>query len=279
MSGLTKAGTLLALSLTFLLVSQEVAGVERLSFSHRLHIEDAELTCADCHAIRGEGESMAGYRRAGMQACANCHDIEDDAGCTLCHSDKEISPSYDLPSIQYFSHVNHSGDRFDCAACHPGVAQSETLDALPLPASGACGDCHAKEGIKPSDHTFDWEHHHGPRATLDSQSCDLCHQEQQDCLTCHEGDNLSAEKSPHPLSYLYSHGPDARLESTRCESCHRDQVFCMECHASYSVKPLFHDKAGWLSGAHGAEARRDLGQCILCHEEAEASVLCGSCHN
>ncbi len=273
-----------------LIVSQAGARVEGLSISHKLHIEDAKISCTDCHTLIRDGDDLVGSHKANKQFCAECHDVKDESNCGYCHdsdtpgdsgnhSQRARSLFYSSDTTPGFSHMDHSSKRFDCAICHPGVAQLQTLDDFPLPDTDACGECHMREKIKSSNHTFDWEHTHGPQAELNSQSCYQCHEELLDCNTCHEGDNLHTALSPHPLTYLYSHGPDARMESRRCEGCHQDKIYCTECHASFDVKPLSHDQGGWLAGFHGDEARRDMGQCILCHQEAEASVLCGSCHN
>jgi Cytochrome c7 and related cytochrome c len=279
MPGFIKTVTIPAIGLLIFLVSQVSAGVDGLQFDHRLHIEDAELACADCHAFALTQEPSPTERPVSKQSCADCHDVEDQSACNTCHSNDDYSIRRDQQLIAGFSHLNHACRKLDCSLCHSGIATSKTLAKLPNPDTGACSDCHMGSKIKAPNHTTNWEHTHALQTELNGKSCILCHVEQQECNTCHEGDNMLTENSPHPLAYLYSHGSDARVESPRCQSCHQDQLYCIECHSSFSVKPLSHDKAGWLTCAHGGEAKLDLGNCILCHGEAQAAVLCGSCHN
>ncbi len=279
MAGFNKSAIILVIWLLALLVSHVDADVEGLHFDHRLHIEDAEMTCADCHTFALTQEPSPTERPVSKQSCADCHDVEDQSECNTCHGNDDYSIRRDQQLIAGFSHLNHACRKLDCTLCHRGIATSNALAKLPNPDAGACSDCHIGKKIKASNHTVNWEHNHAQEAEINGKNCMLCHGEQRECNACHEGDNMLADSSPHPLAYLYSHGPDARLESTRCQGCHQDQLYCIECHSSFSVKPLSHDKAAWLTCSHGGEAKMDLGKCILCHGEAQAEVLCGSCHN
>lgn len=276
--GLRKKHVAIAAALLLLLVSYGTAGMQGIRFSHRLHVEDVEITCAECHPNATTGEVGSDVFLPARGSCADCHDVEDQSACGTCHASTDEPPRCGLVvACKAFSHEQHTRERPECSTCHKGIECAENSRETFRPELTICSECHKKNRLMPSDHHLEWEHVHGRRAEIEPQSCELCHVEREDCHDCHHGDNL-VDGTPHALAFLYSHGPEARVEKSRCESCHRDQLFCIECHAGYRVKPLSHDLAGWQGGTHGPEARRHLDHCMTCHVESEAEATCGSCH-
>ena len=260
-----------------LLASQGLAGVQGLRFSHRLHVEDAEMACIDCHPGAEQVSPGTETLMPSKAVCADCHDVEDPSTCSQCHASDDNSLGRDaMLAGDVFSHGKH-GD-LECAACHAGIESAQSSEETRRPEVTLCGDCHLEKRLAPLRHKrAGWEFGHAHEAGIDPQSCDLCHVERERCDACHRGNNLTAD-SPHPLSFLYSHGPDARVETSRCESCHRQRIDCTECHATLGVQPLSHDLSGWQRGAHATEARKHLDQCMTCHPESEAETTCGACH-
>ena len=99
------------------------------AFSHRIHVEEEGLECADCHATWDESEDP-GMPRA--------------AQCALCHSDLDaekppelqVSALFDESGYRatraghqsdeiLFSHQSHATRGLDCSVCHAEVAQDD----------------------------------------------------------------------------------------------------------------------------------------------------------
>ena len=268
----------IAVVLPLFLATYGRAGFEGIIFSHSLHVEDAEIGCTECHpkAEHAGGEVQTLLPAKGN--CAQCHDVEDQSNCTMCHASADVPPRcVTVLACKAFSHEKHLRDRTTCSACHEGIECTESSLQTFRPKKTICSDCHRKDRIQPTNHGAGWQHLHGRDAEREPQSCGLCHVEGDDCETCHRGDNLTGA-SAHPPSYIYSHGPEARLDEIRCQSCHRSQEHCTTCHIAYGVRPLSHDASGWRSGGHAPEGRRHLEQCMNCHTESEAEEVCGGCH-
>jgi len=272
--------------------SQGGSGNDGLIFSHSLHVEVAEISCADCHPKAAESDTVSDNLLPPKETCADCHDVEDESSCGTCHGAGDSPGGYPaVESAGIFSHGKHAANAVVCAACHAGVEGSGSAAEDFLPEMKQCFECHVskglavacrachteKENLRPSDHVPDWRHTHPRSAALAPESCDICHRERISCKKCHGGDNLT-DGSPHALSYRFSHGPDARMQATDCNSCHRSQAFCSECHSAHGVKPLSHQLPNWNYGEHSREAERHLDQCIMCHPESEAAAACGKCH-
>jgi hypothetical protein len=269
----------LVVVIPLLLATHGLAGMRGVRFSHSLHVEENGIECLDCHPNAVIEEAGDEILMPAKGTCVNCHDVEDQSSCSMCHLSGEEPPQCSIgDACKEFSHEKHTRERPECSTCHKGIECTENTREAFRPEMTICSDCHQKHRLKPPSHLLAWEHTHGRHAEVETQSCDLCHVDLNDCNTCHNGDNLT-ESTPHPLAYLYSHGPDARLGRSRCETCHSEQLFCNDCHSSYQVQPLSHDLAGWGRGNHGFEATRHIEQCMRCHSESEAEETCGSCHH
>ncbi|MHC4600134.1 MAG: cytochrome c3 family protein, partial [Planctomycetota bacterium] len=130
----------------------KIASIPELTlvFSHKIHVGEEEIDCADCH---GEGAELALPReRDGEFTCIDCHEDEigerDKPGddCTMCHKRPDFkvrwpqSPRF--PGL-IFPHEKHEEE--PCETCHPGY---DALDGVLPSAPGRmkdCVDCHKKE--------------------------------------------------------------------------------------------------------------------------------------
>jgi Cytochrome c7 and related cytochrome c len=127
-----------------------------IAFPHKIHIEDAELTCTDCHQYV---ETMAAAIIPNINLCSDCHSDEP-----LGDSPEELKllkyiekgeripwqKIYSVPRHVYFSHRRHVkiGD-IKCSACHGNVEEFTEPAKFPvwLPTMNNCIDCHKKNKV------------------------------------------------------------------------------------------------------------------------------------
>jgi len=262
-----------------------------IEFDHVLHAEDAGMDCESCHEAAWTSSAGTDLLLPEKDTCADCHDVDDDENCGLCHIDVDDPWGYAEvePKVDLFSHVAHVEAGQECSACHGEV------DALvAAPAKSECRSCHVtaadyqdcsvchSEGAEfvPSSHGAGWHLWHGVEAGHDQQDCSNCHA-QVDCQDCHAGDNVAPRT--HELNYAFEHSLDARASSIECSTCHMDAGFCADCHRVNNVLPRNHSRGDWLlpggnGGAHGTEALLEIEGCISCHDQGSSDPLCAECH-
>lgn len=132
-------------------------------YNHKKHIEEAGLTCFDCHLRVGIGEKAS---IPNIEVCQNCHkepmtNSKEEAKLVLYINKKENIPwvqVHQLPDYVYFSHRRHVAmGKIACQECHGNVA------GMTLPFSRAAVD-------------------------LKMEFCTQCHEKNRvntDCATCH----------------------------------------------------------------------------------------------
>jgi hypothetical protein len=255
-------------------------------FSHALH---TDLECADCHLEIMESEQAQDRNLPAMEVCGNCHDIENEATCRLCHRNPEEPGASPHPNRAIvFSHRSHLERETGCEVCHGDIAISETPRAEHMPDMSGCLECHDGEkagrdcGLCHGDyptladiHPAEWRHQHGDQANFQMEWCRQCHQGANSCLECHRGDNLTG--SIHNLNYRFNHGLDANSKRTDCSRCHDNRMFCNDCHERENLFPLLHSTVAWLSD-HGRPARRDVENCASCHDSDDPTCARSGCH-
>jgi len=255
-------------------------------FAHANHVD---LECIDCHADISQSDNAGDRNFPTMDLCADCHDIESDDNCGLCHRNPEepgATPHPDRPIA--FDHKRHLGQDIECAECHGDIAASTESSLAFMPQMQTCFVCH--DGTKADDncatchqarlaladiHPTDWRHRHGDEATLNRDWCRQCHERKNTCLDCHRGDNLTG--GIHDLNYMYTHGLDAQSKRLDCARCHDQRTFCNDCHERENLLPLLHSSVSWLTD-HGRAARRDVENCASCHDTADPTCARAGCH-
>lgn len=308
----------LALAVTAGLCSSATAQYERKSvFSHRYHIDEEELSCADCHGEANASDSANDDLNPVPTVCLDCHDPGTvnttwapktreyifshnyhldalDLTCTDCHA-----------SVQHMDNAKESGLPImaDCMTCHNDVA-----------APRACAACHTspQAALVPATHAPGWEREHGLQARITDTSCLPCHSVDQ-CQQCHEGALLAewdngvvqntfapelqgdaglVVKRVHHLNYRFLHALEARGKSSYCATCHEVDSgdFCADCHnpaMNADIRPVWHGGADWGAlaggvgsggGRHAELARRDLENCAACHGIQSDDPTCLTCH-
>ncbi len=133
-----------------------------IAFNHRLHVEDLDLVCLDCHE-HYESETYSGLPSA--EVCGFCHEeaqgesAEEQKLVELLAAgvSPEWQPLFRQPPHVFYSHSRHvvvAG--LECEACHGTIAESEAppsrVDVLTME---ECLECHVREGA--------------------SQNCTACH--------------------------------------------------------------------------------------------------------
>lgn len=262
-----------------------------LAFNHRIHIEEAELECDECHDTDAEGAD----RFPTLEICADCHDVEDEdeapevvalltgvaqrpegARWFVNNSNEEI----------IFAHAKHEG--IDCAKCHGEVAKSEMTTRSVVPSMDLCLDCHSdgeaaekapqkddcaachkeiRDDVAPKDHKLDWHTEHGRAAVymdIDGMMegrCERCH-ERDKCTECHRQEQ---PRSHTNFFRLRGHGLEASNDRTSCKACHQTDM-CVRCHEdTIAVPPR---RVGRPSNNH----------CVGCHEPVSSESTCAVCH-
>lgn len=258
-------------------------------FSHQFHVEEQEIGCVDCHITIESSGLSSDKNLPTMDECGNCHDVEDDESCSVCHKNADepmelINPSRPI----LFSHETHIAKGTACEKCHAGVSVAETLTVENMPRMTVCFECH--DGVEVDDacalchgtqltlqdiHPVDWRHQHGDRASVDRVWCQNCHRQESFCIDCHRGDNLTG--SIHNLNYQYTHGLEAKSNLIDCRRCHETRTFCVDCHNENNRMPLGHSKVSFLT-EHGAAAIRDVENCASCHDVADPTCARAGCH-
>jgi hypothetical protein len=248
-------------------------------FDHRIHVEEAGLSCAQCHIDPGKDQDLDLDDPAvwtgrepilpAARACFECHepDESDDPGVTAFFGRLETATGRDPwdPVLAFldlkFSHGTHVGEvEMECTDCHRGVLANSYLP----------------EGMK----RF-------------KQSCFECHdgwQGDDGCSSCHDGYRKNEPPWTHSgPDFRTSHGlalTDFRRmrprfdstdphgwggDETSCSFCHTPRG-CNDCHAE--TKPRSHEPLFLETHGQMLQRSRDDASCSLCH----AQEFCSDCH-
>lgn len=131
--------------------------VQPIAFNHTVHLNEASLTCTDCHTDAATS-SFAGL--PGKDMCLDCHDIDEEGGV---HAEKDklfafADTANDIPWRRiavsgedvYFSHRRHvTAAKLDCLECHqdqPTLSKPPPTARLVM-AMDTCIECHENRGV------------------------------------------------------------------------------------------------------------------------------------
>lgn len=263
--------------------------IDTIIFPHDLHFE-AEVDCLMCHEGVDEAVDPEETFYPAMDVCGDCHDIDSDDNCELCHTNVDNIDFYPRHTYQaLFPHAPHAEAGLACAACHgdpalprpvyPGKPDCRTCHETAEDYAD-CTMCHAPEmQLRPANHDRAWINLHGAEARFDRNTCATCHGETT-CQECHGGDNVRPRS--HSLNYEFDHALDARGNEMECAVCHTEPRYCAGCHAARRVLPADHSQAGWVNstdgGDHATEGLFDMESCIACHSAGAQEPTCARCH-
>ncbi len=138
-----------------LIPSQEII-VQPIQYSHKKHIEQAELECVDCHIyVETNGRATI----PNIEICANCHsdepitDSPEEVKLLKYISQNERIPwvqIYKVPNHVYFSHRRHVKiGGLECKICHGNVPELDKPAPYQLVkiSMNNCIDCHRKNDV------------------------------------------------------------------------------------------------------------------------------------
>jgi len=125
-----------------------------IAYNHRLHTQDLEISCENCHVGATSGEQAG---PPDLQTCLECHeeavtDKADEEKIRAYASKGEQIPWKRLtclPDHVFFSHRRHvTVGQIDCATCHgPMAVQTKPPEkALKTLKMSDCLHCHEKSG-------------------------------------------------------------------------------------------------------------------------------------
>ena len=131
-----------------------------IQYNHKIHIEDVELECLDCHL---NATSQARAMIPNFEVCSECHDDDSDNEEILKvveYINREMNipwlQVHSVPDYAFFSHRRHVVlGQLECISCHGDVAGMEKPFSEPatLIDMDWCMDCHEKQQVNPDCYT------------------------------------------------------------------------------------------------------------------------------
>jgi hypothetical protein len=270
------AAFVLALTLAAIpsVIAQSKDRPTTIKFSHRFHVRDTGIACADCHTAAPTSKLASDTLLATHENCKTCHEEQLNTKCTFCHSNDDPS-TYTATALPkrnlVFSHQQHvEAQKVECEKCHTGVDKAEIGVSVAIPAMPTCNTCHNDvkasnvcEGchvdmaaLRPREHNrTDFVHEHKMIARVSTSTCASCHT-QESCADCHNGSDLL--KVDVPGKDLMS------LRSPRLSSIDRGQG--MRTAKVHDLNFKF---------THGLAVEGKTSDCQSCHNQ---QTFCATCH-
>jgi len=271
-------GLVFIFAFTMMSASHEVVEPQDQSsgvkFSHRFHVQEAGVACADCHTAAPTSKLSSDNLLAKHENCQTCHDDQLQSNCTYCHtsSDQSTYKATQPPQLSLiFAHEFHVQEqKIECQTCHEGVEKAEIGVSMQVPematcntchnavkASNACETCHTDlTALRPTDHNrTDFVREHKFQARLSTARCASCHA-QESCIDCHNGIDLVKVDVPGK-NLVSPHAP-------RLTAIDRGQG--MRLTKVHDLNFRF---------THGIAAAGKTAECRTCHDQ---QTFCSTCH-
>lgn len=129
--------------------------VQPIAFNHKIHVEDAGVTCDTCHELY-EKASHSGL--PSLTTCLGCHEeAQTDAPeerrireLAAAGRDDVFLKLFRLPDHTYYSHRRHAKIAgIPCETCHGAIASTTAPPRAPLVriTMDFCIDCHETKGV------------------------------------------------------------------------------------------------------------------------------------
>lgn len=147
---------LLAIIIVWSVLGARPTITQPIEYNHKIHIEEAELTCIDCHITV---ESMPAATLPNIEVCQDCHsdeplsDSPEEIKLLKYISEDQQIPwqrIYSVPDHVYFSHRRHvTIGELECTNCHGNVEKLTKPASYPLwlPLMDNCIACHKKHKV------------------------------------------------------------------------------------------------------------------------------------
>lgn len=159
-----------------------------IQFNHKIHMDEAGMSCADCHPFRDDG-TFAGIPP--LAKCAECH--EEPIGETpqeKAFVEEYVAKGREVPWLvysrqpmnAYFSHVAHvTTGKFPCEECHGD--HGATTSVPPYQVNRISGYSRAVGGAAIAGRPV------LPTEVMRMDTCSDCHEahgRRSPCLECHK---------------------------------------------------------------------------------------------
>ena len=242
-----------------------------IKFSHKFHSDITD--CASCHTAVSKSTSLKDNLLPKMDDCAQCHDVEDEKNCTLCHYDDVYEPLQQKQSGLIFNHSFHVGDKkVECSVCHKGITDVDYAFKAEQPypqmndcwschgttkvAANACEACHiSTAGLLPQSHkSADFIHSHKFAAREFDANCIMCH-DNHSCEECHDGTTMLTEKNTAD-DFYQPYVPNNSVDGPKQQQITR----------VHQLDYRF---------THGIDAKGKTAECQTCHN---IETFCTTCH-
>lgn len=253
-----------------------------IKFPHELHVMDEEIECVTCHEGVSQSTSLSERLVPSMDICSDCHEVDDDDNCEMCHANTDDPLTYSdfqPTSGLTYSHAFHLKRFSDCFNCHNDIKTDDGQSRPVAWKKSDCSICHLAN--RPKSHTPDWIPIHGMELMgIADTPCSMCHQESY-CDRCHARQQI--EPRVHTSDYLIGHGLDSRAGIIDCGTCHDLVSDCATCHKQHQAMPLDHSLPTWVGlfldegGEHSRAAEDAPMTCKACHI-SNNEPACVRCH-
>ena len=126
-----------------------------IQYNHKLHVEDAGLSCTDCH-VNVETHERASIPN--ITVCADCHDDPETDNAEIKRVVSYVQEEKQIPwqtvhrvrDYAYFSHRRHvTLGQLECETCHGNVSARELPFEKPFVEINMswCIDCHEQRAV------------------------------------------------------------------------------------------------------------------------------------
>jgi len=227
------------------------------AFSHKIP-EHKQFACDTCHTRSGRS-IMSKF--GGHESCIGCHlnqftSREDQAMCTICHTDTKSSD----PPVKAFpaKFIEGFNMKFDHAAHETGKGR---------PAAG-CAHCHSPSGPGQSI-----------QIGIDTHNnCFACHTPDTkvgSCATCHAlGPYNRTTQSEYRFPAIFRHGDHTSRQGVSCNECHNVIAGAPNSHQVTNIQILEHLTGPGNNCLQCHNGRRaftgnnplDVNSCTKCHK-------------
>ncbi|MEE9117347.1 MAG: cytochrome c3 family protein [Calditrichia bacterium] len=130
-------------------------GSQPIQYNHKLHVEEADLTCLDCHQ---NANTLSRASIPNISICGDCHDDVESENIEERKVAEYVVNGANIPWVQvhyvpdhaYFSHRRHVKlAQIECTTCHGDVSQMEKpfIDAFVVMEMEWCMDCHETRNV------------------------------------------------------------------------------------------------------------------------------------
>jgi len=244
-----------------------------IKFSHQFHVEN-DVECEACHTSVEESTVLNQILLPDMEACSECHDVEDEENCEMCHYKDVYEPLIVKTSELYFNHKFHlTEQKMECQNCHKGLDEEdysfESSDVNPpmsncfschnnkASAANVCEQCHiSTANLLPAQHKevgFMKEHRYMSMEA--GADCAMCH-DNNFCEECHVGTNMITEDN-FANDFYTPYSPHRYTDNSKMQQI----TFVHDLNYRYN---------------HGIDAKGKFNECSTCHQ---TETFCAECHN